>query len=306
MQYPSSIQNSDSASEHMTSRSTSALVGHAWAWRIRIFFYILLIHFSTVEGYPIGSKKNISFNFNTTFYDGVCPSFLISEVSRFQRLSECQVIEGYLQIGYIPKSEDLRDLTFPLLKEIKDFLLISDVEAHLNLTHMFPNLAVIRGEDILSQYAVIIFRTPNLVQSRLPSLKVIVRGFVYIVTQNCSDSSEYYQVIQSGYNIDNNKIMSNRSENCRQCARGIVPKSGPYGLSCDETSSCTDECPEVCRGECALKSSCCSPKCLGGCQRSDVTGEMECIGCKYFRRKQKCVLNCNETEYKLSIQNQSR
>ena len=101
-------------------------------------------------------------------------------MDQFQKLANCTVIEGELQILLIDyaKPEDYDSLHFPDLVEIKDFLLLYRVQGLRSLRNIFPNLAVIRGEKLFSNYALIAFEMQSLEELGLVSLTSIPKGAV--------------------------------------------------------------------------------------------------------------------------------
>lgn len=52
---------------------------------------------------------------------------------------------------------DYDNLTFPELVEITDFLLLYRVQGLKSLIHLFPNLRVIRGNNLVNNYALIVY-----------------------------------------------------------------------------------------------------------------------------------------------------
>ena len=101
-------------------------------------------------------------------------------VISFNKLENCTVIEGSLQILLIDYAEHSRykDLHFPKLLEITDYLLLYRVYGLKTLAHIFPNLSVIRGQKLFFNYALVAFEMPNLEELGLPSLTHIDRGAV--------------------------------------------------------------------------------------------------------------------------------
>jgi len=89
----------------------------------------------------------------------VCGSLRItSNVNRLSRaLRNCTVIEGYLQIILIENTKpgDFDALSFPHLREIGSFLLLYRVSGLRTLSRLFPNLAVIRGQILFYNYALV-------------------------------------------------------------------------------------------------------------------------------------------------------
>lgn len=52
---------------------------------------------------------------------------------------------------------DYDNITFPELIEITDFLMLYRVQGLKSLAHIFPNLRVIRGNNLVNNYALIIY-----------------------------------------------------------------------------------------------------------------------------------------------------
>jgi insulin receptor len=90
------------------------------------------------------------------------------------------VIEGNLTFLLIDtgKWEDYQKYSFPNLIEITEFLLLFRVIDLRSLNHLFPNLAIIRGDRLFSDYALVAFEMPDLVELGLSSLVSIPRGAV--------------------------------------------------------------------------------------------------------------------------------
>lgn len=81
-----------------------------------------------------------------------------NECQNFAKLRNCSVITGYLIIVLLPlqnsgESCDLEHYRFPLLREITDFLIFYEVRNMTSLRKMFPNLTVIRGQQLFLNYA---------------------------------------------------------------------------------------------------------------------------------------------------------
>lgn len=54
-------------------------------------------------------------------------------------------------------ASDYDNYTFPNLVEITDYLLLYRVQGLRSLMHLFPNLRVIRGNNLVANYALIIY-----------------------------------------------------------------------------------------------------------------------------------------------------
>lgn len=95
----------------------------------------------------------------------VCQSQDIrNSVNNFSQLRGCRVIEGFLQIVLIDKAEEWEyaNLTFPELREITGYFLLYRVNGLRSLSKLFPNLTVIRGNELFFDYALVVFEMMHL------------------------------------------------------------------------------------------------------------------------------------------------
>ena len=101
-------------------------------------------------------------------------------MEEFQELINCTVIEGSLQIVLIDlgQPEDYATFKFPDLVEITDYLLLYRVSGLRSLRDIFPNLAVIRGEQLFGSYALVVYEMPCMEELGLVSLRTIPKGAV--------------------------------------------------------------------------------------------------------------------------------
>ena len=116
--------------------------------------------------------KPISFQ-NFPFF-AVCPSkYIRNWASDLERLRGCRVIEGNLQISWIqtpsPSNNtpvipaNFANYSFPDLREVTGYVLLAYVNGLQTLRHIFPNLTVIRGQDLIYNYALLVSEvTPSL------------------------------------------------------------------------------------------------------------------------------------------------
>jgi len=98
---------------------------------------------------------------------------------QFERLRGCRVVEGSVQVVLMDQ-ENLHNLTFPELREITGYLLLYRVKELRTLSRLFPNLAVIRGDTLFFNYALVIYEMKQLHEIGLNSLTNIIRGAVHI------------------------------------------------------------------------------------------------------------------------------
>jgi insulin receptor len=105
-----------------------------------------------------------------------------NNVTNFKRLNNCTVIEGFLQILLIEKSQaqDFENLTFPDLREITGYFLLYRVYGMKTLKDLFPNLTVIRGSKLYHNYAFVVYEMMHLQDIAMPKLVSIKRGAVRI------------------------------------------------------------------------------------------------------------------------------
>lgn len=115
--------------------------------------------------------------------DGICTSVDIrNNVENFIRIKDCVIIEGFLQIVLTDRTSEssFQNVTLPKLREITGYLLLYRVNGLKSLTNLFPNLEVIRGQDLLTDYALMVYEMPNLqeVSSRRISQVTWNKSFV--------------------------------------------------------------------------------------------------------------------------------
>lgn len=85
-------------------------------------------------------------------------------MKNFNELRNCRVIEGFLVITLIDKynETDYDGLEFPELTEVTDFVLLYRVNGLKSLGKLFPNLRIIRGNNLIHDFAFVIFEMMHL------------------------------------------------------------------------------------------------------------------------------------------------
>lgn len=103
-------------------------------------------------------------------------------VANMKKLFGCRVVEGYVHILLIDEVEEkaFEDYVFHDLVEITGYLLLYRLSGIRSLHDLFPNLAVIRGQEIYNDYALVIYEFPDLEEIGLVNLQTIQRGSVRI------------------------------------------------------------------------------------------------------------------------------
>lgn len=78
------------------------------------------------------------------------------------------------------KENEIVDISFPDLVEITGYLMLYRISGLTTLSNLFPNLAIIRGNDLFKDYALIIYEMIELKYLGLKNLVTIERGNVRI------------------------------------------------------------------------------------------------------------------------------
>ena len=150
------------------------------------------------------------------FFLSVCTSKDIrNKVEKFKNLTNCTVIEGSLQILLIDYADPSQydDLSFPNLTEITDYLLLYRVYGLRSLSHIFPNLAVIRGRKLFYNYALVAYEMPDFEDLGLGSLTKIMRGAIRLEKNPklCYiDTINWTHITDPSITMEDNFIMANK------------------------------------------------------------------------------------------------
>ncbi|KAL5004286.1 hypothetical protein ScPMuIL_017742 [Solemya velum] len=224
-------------------------------------------------------------------------------VDSFDKLTDCRVIEGDLRILLIDYAtpKDYESLHFPKLVEITDHLVLYRVTGLTTLRHVFPNLAVIRGEELFFNYALVAFEMQSLEELGLISLVHIGRGAVRFEKNpnlcyiNTIDWSKIARGVDSSDHLfSDNSAIKNCVDTCSdQCDRTATDNEEPQ-LRC--WTSAPEDCQKMltcpnCPSQLCNGSLCCHQSCIGGCTGH---GNENCIACKDVAETAKGVVRCVE------------
>ncbi|KAK1805882.1 hypothetical protein P4O66_012924 [Electrophorus voltai] len=166
----------------------------------------------------------------------VCSSKDIrNNVTNLHSLENCTVIEGHLKILLMFKTqaEDFRALSFPKLVLITDYLLLFRVYGLESLGSLFPNLAVIRGNALFFNYALVMFEMLQLKEVGLRGLVNITRGAVRLEKNPdlCYLSTlDWSKILDS---VEDNYVVANKNE--RECG-DICPGTIAGKITCVQTT----------------------------------------------------------------------
>ncbi|NXA12991.1 INSR protein, partial [Sapayoa aenigma] len=233
-----------------------------------------------------------------------------NNLTRLHMLENCTVIEGHLQIllMFKTKPEDFRELSFPKLTMITDYLLLFRVYGLESLKGLFPNLTVIRGTHLFFNYALVIFEMVHLKEIGLYNLMNITRGAVRIEKNNelCYLSTiDWSRILDS---VEDNYIVANKDdkEECGDVCPGTVKGksncpptviNGIFIERCWTHDRCQRVCPAACKSQgCTSDGQCCHSECLGDC--TEPNDPERCVACRNFYLEGKCVDNCPPGYYR--------
>uniref|UniRef100_A0A3Q3LDT3 Tyrosine-protein kinase receptor n=1 Tax=Labrus bergylta TaxID=56723 RepID=A0A3Q3LDT3_9LABR len=218
-------------------------------------------------------------------------------------MENCTIIEGHLKIllMFKTKTDDFRGLSYPKLRMVTDYVLLFRVYGLDNLSDLFPNLSVIRGNNLFFNYALVIYEMLQLKELGLHSLVNITRGAVRIEKNPdlCYLATlDWSKILDS---VGDNYIVANKNERecgdvCPGTAQGQTTCSqntinGHFRGRCWSQNHCQrSKCGFISHGACSLKGRCCHDQCLGGC--SEPGNASSCVACRNLQHMNTCVEKC--------------
>lgn len=233
----------------------------------------------------------------------VCQSVDVrNSVEGVWRLRGCAVVEGFVQIVLIDGADEAswEGVSFPELREVTDYLLLYRADGLRSLAALFPNLAVIRGNNLFFNYALVAFEMMHLHELGLHSLTDILRGGVRLEKNPLlcyADSIDWNRIAPAGK--DAHYIGANRPKN--ECpmlcpADTACPRSAAGEPLCWNSNHCQRVCPKECGARaCDAAGRCCHASCLGSC--SGAT-DRDCAVCRNVVLTGQCLSNCPHGLYK--------
>ena len=85
-------------------------------------------------------------------------------VDRIKNLKGCSIIEGHLIISGFEEDQTMLNHTFPELREVTEYVIFYKAKNIARLNHFFPNLAVIRGNKLVADFALVIYQMDHMVE----------------------------------------------------------------------------------------------------------------------------------------------
>lgn len=184
------------------------------------------------------------------------------------------------------------------------------------MSKLFPNLAVIRGKELVSNYALIIYEMMHLQKIYLPKLSDILRGSVRIESNPnlCYASTVNWEgickhIFTPHFIKDNNARCNNHCpEHCRPWNTKSANSDPTTRLQGDVKELGAENnrslfcwnghvCHELCQDQdgvglpMAPNGGCCSPQCAGGCFQANRTDQ--CVACRSVSQEDRCVEHCD-------------
>ncbi|KAH8374916.1 hypothetical protein KR200_008584, partial [Drosophila serrata] len=235
--------------------------------------------------------------------------------ANFYLLENCTTIEGFLLITLMTNVTIGPNHSFPLLKEVTDFIVVFRVNGLHSLSQIFPNLNVIRGNNLFDGYSFIVYSNPDLVNLGLSNLRSISHGGVRIEKNRVLCYVETIDWLHlMAENATQSEVvlqMNGRERDCPKCAEedkligdgqdstalSVPGQSGGcrehdnHKRYCWDSKHCQTICPKECRNNCIDENTCCNKACLG-CTL-DNNGIQRCISCRFLSiNNTNCVDTC--------------
>ncbi|KAK8757577.1 hypothetical protein V5799_004791 [Amblyomma americanum] len=220
------------------------------------------------------------------------------------QLGNCSVIEGSLMVMLTRDSWE--NVSFPHLTEITGFLFFYRTVGLQSLGRIFPNLAVIRGDELFRDYALVVFEVESLVELGLSRLTHIQRGAVRIEKNPhlCyADTVDWHRI--APHSFDGHHLVDNQDPlECAPCPEHCPFRDARVGSSrlCWNRERCQKVCPAACdrnHTTCDNEAGtrCCDPKCLGGCGAGSERELSVCTACLRYTYENSCVNTCPPNTY---------
>ncbi|XP_053679248.1 insulin-like receptor [Anopheles nili] len=336
MGVPQCLTNSNEYLCRGTKQKNRTSLWKRWRWKgvssfgkALFYFYVVTISISTVTSQNINSSKGSHIGGSQSNEEVfiTSPGIVCSSVDvrntplHLERLKNCRVVEGFVQIMLIDKydNDSFNSFSFPLLTEITGYLLLFRVNGLQTLGQLFPNLTVIRGNELANNYALVVYELMHIKELGLTSLVDIQRGGVRIEKNPnlChADTIDWKAIAPFGENW----IKANQDANeCTTCPNNVtvvlpdgtsqiircplreisprVPNDRESHL-CWSTNHCQQKCPSNCPKSCTRTGECCNSSCLGQCS-SENKGS--CMVCRHYyyidNNHTRCVNKCPDNMF---------
>ncbi|VDN02334.1 unnamed protein product [Thelazia callipaeda] len=231
---------------------------------------------------------------------------------KWSTLTSCTVMEGDFSVSMITGSNFTHE-NFPVfsrLRVITGHLLVFQVSALRSLKQMFPNLRVIGGQELIMNYALVIYQNTHLVEIGLPKLTTIVNGGVRIMDNTQLCYSRYIDWSQILIGPANDILTDqNKAADSDLCSDDCLPQNEhrchkrDHMLSCWDAETCQLDCKYTWNDDKTVGPGCddegekCHEQCLGGCTAPDDPSL--CHYCRNVVYKGICMEKCPNGLYEV-------
>ncbi|XP_018571455.1 insulin-like peptide receptor isoform X2 [Anoplophora glabripennis] len=196
-----------------------------------------------------------------------------NEISDLNKLKNCSEIVGYLRIVLMElvQEHEFDNYVFPELTKITGYLFFYDVFHLTSVGKLFPNLMVIRGYELFTDYSLVIYNMPHLREIGTNKLMYIARGFVKVekCPNLCYANTVNWTKIST--RLDFTNINNGTCDACSRACDG----------QCWNSDQCQMKVDDKCHRECL------------GC--SEINSDKHCWVCKNYNDHGTCVAACPRT-----------
>nr|XP_039251871.1 insulin receptor-like [Styela clava] len=245
-----------------------------------------------------------------------------NDAAHMKDLENCTIVNGFVHLVFMHdlKEKDLKKYRFPKLRVITHYLLVFRMYNLRTLRYMFPNLAVIGGQETLKGYSLVLFENPHMTEIGLGNLQFINKGGVriqknsklcYLSTIDWQRLGSYRSKISNGTDkLTQDQVVLKENQEPSQCVDQCGPNSGCdkvdgrelcWGLGLCQKRECPNHTcpptnlPATCNNNAPTKQCKCHKQCLAGCTRPN--NRSACIACRYKYHDGTCVSNCPHGTY---------
>lgn len=150
-------------------------------------------------------------NMTTSIQFTVCDGMLLTrDLRELHQLEKCRIIDGSLTLTWMKNGHgySMQNFTFPELVDIRGYLKIHQIDNIESISNLFPNLAVIRGQQLYESFALRITENKDLEDIGLNLLTHIGNGNVHIEKNSklCFTETVNWQAIMPNSNASRNNI----------------------------------------------------------------------------------------------------
>ncbi|XP_049549343.1 insulin receptor [Anopheles darlingi] len=217
-----------------------------------------------------------------------------NDLRRLRQIENCTVINGYFHMVLIERvpSEEFDRYVFTKLREVTGHMLFFRVINLVSLRKMFPNLMIIRGQQLLGPYALVFYYMTNMIEIGLKSLYSIQRGAVFSLhcPLLCHLDTINWTAIANGTKMMNSfetpKTVCNKAEVCRGCEQPFC-----WG---------SQNCQKFYKGYNFSGRIKCHSECLGGCTGNSSS---QCLVCRGWKEGDHCVSDCSPDRLQFRLTN---